>query len=47
MIYEIHPPALAWTSPKWAAVLRDVTDSAVRLTEWWRVGRKRLLCDGN
>jgi hypothetical protein len=41
MIYAIDNRVLGWTSDKWAQVLR-VSDSAVRQTDWWRSGRKRL-----
>jgi hypothetical protein len=42
IIYEIHRPALAWDSGKWATLLQ-VSDSAIRQTDWWKKERTRLM----
>ncbi|MCI0460798.1 MAG: hypothetical protein L0Z62_27940 [Gemmataceae bacterium] len=40
-IYAIDSRALGWTSEKWAKVL-NVTGSAIRQVDWWRIDRVRL-----
>ena len=40
-IYDIDNRALGWDSPKWASML-NVTDAAVRKTDWWKIDRLRL-----
>jgi hypothetical protein len=42
LIYRIDSRALGWESPAWARLLQ-VSDSAIRQTDWWKNERKRLI----